>query len=721
MGEIHRRRLEEAAGEVKARRWTEARRSDMFARDRGPMSPPSRRGAARMRLFHSLVALSLAAGAAGRTGAQGEGPPLLKPFEAAAIASELSGSAAKRTIQALSLDHRMRGSEGYRAAAELIRDRLAGYGLAEVAILAFPADGTIFYGTQRSRPAWNAGFAELWEERRDDRGWRDSERIASWAEQPITLAQDSVDGRAEGELVDVGAGTSEADYRGKDVKGKLVLVSAQPGEAAPLAIGAHGAAGLVSWAQNQKQGWWGEDQSLIRWGHLDTWENPTFAFMVSPARAHGWQERLAKGESIRLRARVEAGRTPGAYLIPTAIIPGRDRTHEIVLSCHVDHPSPGANDNASGCAGILEIARALSRLVAEGRLPQPAHTIRFVWPAEVEGTMALLNGRPETAPRTLATIHLDMIGGDTEKTKSILRVEGSPPSLPSFVGDVGFAIARWVDLQSRIYADTGEAAYPLVDPEGDKRALQAKIGGFSEGSDHEVWAEGSWRVPVIYVADWPDRYIHTQRDIPANIDPTKVKRAMFIAAAAAWTLANLDETRRPELLAAMRSETLERSAETVRRAAARPGEAVNLWRSRIAHESGVAASLARFGLRPAGPLALAAFAADLPAAAIAGPVPGDDIVYRRADSPKGPMNGFGYSWLDDHLKTAGIARPALLARESDRDGPSFGYETLNLVDGRRSVRQIRDELAATVAPAPVAEVAQYLAALERLGLLTRSR
>ena len=88
---------------------------------------------------------------------------------------------------------------------------------------------------------------------------------------------------------------------------------------------------------------------------------------------------------------------------------------------------------------------------------------------------------------------------------------------------------------------------------------------------------------------------------------------MFIAAASAWTLANLDEARRPGLLAAMRSETLERSADTVRRAAARPAEAANLWRSRIAHEAAVAASLARFGLHPAEPVPLAAFASGLPA------------------------------------------------------------------------------------------------------------
>ncbi|MFL6857134.1 MAG: TCP-1/cpn60 chaperonin family protein, partial [Allosphingosinicella sp.] len=47
-------------------------------------------------------------------------------------------------------------------------------------------------------------------ERQQAGRWIDGERVASWADQPISLAQDSVNARAEGELVDVGAGTSEA-------------------------------------------------------------------------------------------------------------------------------------------------------------------------------------------------------------------------------------------------------------------------------------------------------------------------------------------------------------------------------------------------------------------------------------------------------------------------------------------------------------------------------
>lgn len=648
-------------------------------------------------------------------------PPLITTAEATALAGELSGSNAKAVIERLSTHHRMRGSAGYAAAAELIRAKLVEAGLQEVDIISLPADGKIFYGTQRSRPAWDASFAELWEQKQQGGRWVDGARIASWADQPLGLAQDSVSGRAEADLVDVGTGAAESDYAGKQVRGKLVLVSGQPGEAAPLAIGKYGAAGIVSWAQNQKQAWWGEDRDLVRWGHLDTWENPTFAFMVSPRQAGSWKDRLARGETVRLRARVEAGRSPGFYLIPTAVIPGRDRAHEIVLSCHLDHPNPGANDNASGCAGILEIARGLNALIKSGKLPRPERTIRFIWPCEVECTISLLNARPVFATRTLATVHLDMIGGNPAITRSVLRVEGSPPSLPSFVGDVAFAIARWVNAQTMTYADTGEAAFPLVDPQGERDALRAKIGGFSEGSDHQVWAEGSWRVPVIYVADWPDRYIHTTKDVPANIDPTKVKRAMFIAASSAWYLANLDERGADRLDAAMRAESSLRWAETIRssdliRTAGGSREDVGIFELiRAVYEDDVEDSVDRFGLKSRGvPRGMKSTAYPVPY-----PVPAYKSVYRRVATLKGPMDGFGYSWLDDHLKQAGIARPALLDRPSGRDGPSFGYETLNLVDGRRDVQRISWELAATVAPAPLAEVAEYLAALEKLGMIER--
>lgn len=68
---------------------------------------------------------------------------------------------------------------------------------------------------------------------------------------PVTLAQDSESGEAMAELVDVNNGTSEKDYAGKDVRGKIVLAAAQPGAVAPLAVERMGAAGIISYAHSR--------------------------------------------------------------------------------------------------------------------------------------------------------------------------------------------------------------------------------------------------------------------------------------------------------------------------------------------------------------------------------------------------------------------------------------------------------------------------------------
>ncbi|HSS75585.1 MAG TPA: M28 family peptidase, partial [Thermoanaerobaculia bacterium] len=571
-------------------------------------------------------------------------PPLLPEPVVRALAAEISGTAAKRNLQDLTLFHRMRGSRGFRAAAERVRDRAKEYGLSEVEIVELPADGTIFYGTQRSRPAWDVDFAELWEQKQEAGSWVDGERIASWEARPIVLAQDSAGGEVAAELVDVGAGTAEADYQGKDVKGKLVLASSQPGAAYALAVDKLGAAGLVSYAQNQQTGWWKEDETLVRWGHLNTFPAPkTFAFMVSLKQARAWQDRLAAGQPVRLRASVRAGQHPGAYSITTAVIPGVDRAHEIVLSCHLDHQRPGANDNASGCATILETGRTLAKLIREGKLKTPPRTIRFVWPPEIEGTISLLNARPDFVARALAVIHMDMVGGDAEITKAVFHVTRSPKSLPTFVNDVGAAFGRFVNEQSYALAATGAAPYPLVDPEGSKRALQAEFVDFTEGSDHEVWSEGSFRVPAIYLNDWPDRYIHTHADGVANIDPTKLERAAFLGAASAWYLAGLDAAQVPSLWQEIKRGSLERTAETLARAdrLRRSGEAAevdNLLRFHLAYEAGVVASIRRFASPgPDVEKEAAAFLAGLER--LIGPVPARPdrrmtIVYHRAPDPK---------------------------------------------------------------------------------------
>src|SRR5580704_17186342 len=93
--------------------------------------------------------------------ARGQEPRLLPEGDVAALANELNGETAKRNLEVIATFHRQRGSRGFHSAAELVAERARAYGLSDVQILEFPADGKIFYGTQRSRPAWDADLGEL--------------------------------------------------------------------------------------------------------------------------------------------------------------------------------------------------------------------------------------------------------------------------------------------------------------------------------------------------------------------------------------------------------------------------------------------------------------------------------------------------------------------------------------------------------------------------------
>ncbi len=677
--------------------------------------------------FAAIAALLLGRGIAAQK------PPLLPEKDVAALANELSGETAKRNLEGIARFHRQRGSQGFHAAAELVAERLRAYGLSDATILQFPADGKIFYGTQRSRPAWDAESANLWEMRQHEGMWMPETHVASYEAEPIVLAEDSESADVTAELVDVGEGAKESDYAGKDLKGKIVLVSAQPGAVQDLAVGKFGAAGIVSYAQNQKTAWWGEDENLIRWGHLETFSsNKTFAFMVSLKTARGLRERLAKGETIVLHAVIKAGQHAGNYEVVTATIPGADaklKDEEIAFSCHLDHQRPGANDNASGCVTILEVARTLQKLIGEGKLARPARTIRFIWPPEIEGTMALLNAKPEFAKQIKAVVHMDMVGGGPE-TKAVFHVTHGPMSLPSFVHDVAWAFAEWVNDESYKFAATGKADYPMVAPEGGKEPLRAEYSAYTMGSDHDVYQDSSFGIPAIYQNDWPDRFIHTNFDTAANIDPTKLKRAAFIGAASGYFLADLRDANSEPLKSLFEEASHRRVLQALsRRNGARGG---NLGAYSVVwtrHEQRIDDSLLPFlskrvveDLHVYYGVPLVDFTLNPMKALLPIPTGEGTIQFVRKSEPKGPLAVFGYDYFAEHAKAAGVATPKLLSYEGLwGSGEEYAYEVLNFADGKRSAQEIRDAVSAEYGPVPLELVVEYLKALEKIGVVEQAR
>src|SRR5207247_8228749 len=98
---------------------------------------------------------------------------------------------------------------------------------------------------------------ELWEI--DAEGNRVT-RMASWDAAPITLAEDSASADVTADLVDVAAGVNESDYTGKQVKGNIDLAGYQADAVQSIAVANFGAAGIVSYAPNQRTAWWKQDE-----------------------------------------------------------------------------------------------------------------------------------------------------------------------------------------------------------------------------------------------------------------------------------------------------------------------------------------------------------------------------------------------------------------------------------------------------------------------------
>jgi aminopeptidase YwaD len=485
-----------------------------------------------------------------------------------------------------------------------------------------------------------------------------------------------------------------------------------------------GAAGFLSDFPNQTTAWSGDDRDLVRWGHLSPYQTKNaFAFMLSRRQSEAYRARLRRGETITLRAHVRARMTPATYDVVNATIEGTDpAAGEVVLTAHLCHQSSGANDNASGSAAILEVARSLRAAIARGTLAPPRRTIRFLWLPEIAGSQAWLVRNPERAKRMLGGVHMDMVGGLLSTTKGTFHLSRTAESIPNAINDVARAFFDDVVAASARYAERGgDSRAGLAWPGGSREVFLGDVRALEMGSDHEVFEEASFGVPMVYFHDWPDVTIHTSKDLPENLDATKLGRVAYLGAGIAYTLGALPEAEAPRLLALVRASNDERLAhaklraeqaddpadrEVIRREAARVGAATArsvgvLWPS--------AADAARIEEQRMTPL--------VPAVA-SGPRLSrgrDERIPVRDPGVRGPLATYYYDHVAETLGPDASTETALTRRDN---GDVLSYEVLNLVDGKRSISEIRDVIAGRYETVPLGEVAEYLQLLARAKVVT---
>ena len=192
------------------------------------------------------------------------------------------------------------------------------------------------------------------------------------------------------------------------------------------------------------------------------------------------------------------------------LLPGSDPEYSdevVIVGAHYDHLGRepdgaimnGANDNASGVAAMLEIAR-----LWQAQDYRPARSVLFAaWDGE---EMGLLGSRyyaqNPTYPltRTVANLNLDMVSAGEN-----LRIDGE-----------GMVVTQ-LEAGAGIYGITTTVT-------------------FGGSSDHISFHEAG--IPAANLIYWPDTYYHTVGDQVQIIEPDKLKRVGVLAA---HTLAALAE------------------------------------------------------------------------------------------------------------------------------------------------------------------------------------
>jgi hypothetical protein len=351
-------------------------------------------------------------------------------------------------------------------------------------------------------------------------------------------------------IVDVGQGAASADYDGKDVRGAVVLGDAGPGRLWQMAVVQRGAIGVVSTALEDyiRPGPPGspadraprDEWDVLQWGSVPYDDaRRAFGFKATPRAAARIRARLAAG-SARVKTEIVSSVSPGPVRSLIAEIPGAVKPQErILLVAHVQEP--GANDNASGCATLAELARAIVRGVRDGRIAPPGRTLTLIWGDEIRASRQWMTDHPAEAKGVRYMFSLDMTGENTTLTGGSFLIEKAPdptavwsrPSDPHT--EWGGSPVEAGSLNGTLLNDVFLAVCARLSV-NQRLAWAVRTNPYEGGSDHAVFLAAG--VPSVLAWHFPDRFYHSSLDRPAMTDPVEMKRVGISVGATALLLAS---------------------------------------------------------------------------------------------------------------------------------------------------------------------------------------
>lgn len=381
---------------------------------------------------------------------------------------------------------------------------------------------------------WDGVSAEVWEVSPN------TAKMADYRDLAAMLGQGSKSADVTAELVWIGRGT-QAEIDAADLKGKIAVTEASAGRVHNLAVKA-GAVGIISYysprplvdpIQIPNSGIRGNDA--------------TFCINLTPRDGYVLRDRLLGGEKITVKAKIETATEETNIEVPTCLIKGSDENaEEIILCAHLyeGYVKLGANDNTSGSAALIEVARTLNELIAKGEIQRPKRSIRFIWIPEFQGSIPWAQQNKEILQKTLCNINLDMVGLWLSKSQSFCCLHRTTMGNPHYINDVAESFYHYIGATNKSFVATGvgrpDATKPVYSVTGSRDPFYYTINAHYGASDHEVFSDWGVQAPGVIMITWPDNYYHTSGDRPEICDPTQLHRAIVLAAASAYTVANAD-------------------------------------------------------------------------------------------------------------------------------------------------------------------------------------
>ena len=210
-------------------------------------------------------------------------------------------------------------------------------------------------------------------------------------------------------------------------------------------------------------------------------------------------------------------------------IKGSDRPDQIILiGAHYDSAalSPAANDNASGAAATLELAKYFAN-------SKPARTLRFVEFVDEEppffwtdnmGSLVYAKAAKAKGETIMAMMSLESLGYYSDRPNS--QPYPAPlsllyPSVGNFISFIGNVDSRKV-VRTAIHDFRLKAKFP-----SEGAALPNLIPGVGWSDHWSFWQVGYPAIMVTDTATYRDPHYHQIDDRPENLDYDRFARVTF--------------------------------------------------------------------------------------------------------------------------------------------------------------------------------------------------